>query len=65
MIVKIAASCAGDRAHSQSNAGVTRDRPNDPTGCGADGSATQGALFGIRHASASNKRQADCQDNYQ
>jgi hypothetical protein len=38
---------------------VTRDGPNHPTGCSADGSATQGALFGIRHARASNERQAD------
>jgi hypothetical protein len=43
---------------------MTRDRPNNPTGCGADGSATQGALFGIRHARASTKRQADDQKNY-
>jgi hypothetical protein len=42
---------------------MTRDRPNNPTGCGADGSATQGALFCIRHACASAKRQADGQDN--
>jgi hypothetical protein len=63
MIVQIPAGCAGDRAHSQSDSGVTRDGPNNPTGCGANGSATQGALFGIRHARASTERQADYQDN--
>ena len=49
VIVKIPAGCAGDRTHGQSNAGVVRVRPNNPTGCGADGSAAQGALFGKRN----------------
>jgi hypothetical protein len=59
MIVQIPTACANSCAHSQSDSGVTRDGPNHPTGCSADGSATQGALFGIRHARASNERQAD------
>jgi hypothetical protein len=46
MIVKIAAGCAGDCAHGQSNTGVACDRANNPTSCSADGSAAQGALFG-------------------
>jgi hypothetical protein len=46
MIVQIPAGCAGDRAHGQSDSGMSRDRPNNPTGCGADGSTPQGALFG-------------------
>jgi hypothetical protein len=65
MIIQIPSGGTGCRTHCQPNSGVTRDGPNHPTGCSADGSAAQGALFGIRHASASNKRQADCQDNYQ
>jgi hypothetical protein len=63
MIVQIPTGGAGGSAHSQSYPGVTRDRPNNPTGCGADGTTTQGALFGIRHACASTKRQADYQNN--
>jgi hypothetical protein len=58
MIVEITAGYAGDRAHSQSDPSVTRDRPNNPTGCSADGSATQRPLFGIRHPCAASKRQA-------
>jgi hypothetical protein len=64
MIVQIPAGCAGDRTHGHSNSGITRDCPNHPAGCSADGSATQGALFGIRHARASNERQADDQKYY-
>jgi hypothetical protein len=65
MIVEITAGYAGDRAHSQSDPSVTRDRPNNPTGCGADGTATQRPLFGIRHPCAASKREADYQDkNY-
>jgi hypothetical protein len=65
MIIQIPSGGAGGRTHGQPHSGVTRDGPNHPTGCSADGSATQGALFGIRHARASNERQADYQDkNY-
>jgi hypothetical protein len=65
MIIEVPAGGAGGRTHGQPHSGVTRDGPNHPTGCSADGSATQGALFGIRHARASNERQADYQDkNY-
>ena len=46
MIVQIPAGCAGDGAYGHSNAGVARDGPNNPAGCSADDSATQGALFG-------------------
>ena len=46
MIVQISTGGAGCRTRGQSNAGVTRDRPNPPPGGSADGSATQGALFG-------------------
>jgi hypothetical protein len=59
MIGQIPTGCAGNGAHGQSDTGVTRDGPNHPAGCGADGSAAQGALFGIRHACTSGKRQAD------
>jgi hypothetical protein len=62
MIVQIPAGGTCNRAHSQPDSGVTRDGPNNPTGCGADGSATQGALFGIRHTRASTERQADHQN---
>jgi hypothetical protein len=64
MIVEITAGYAGDRAHSQPDPSVTRDRPNNPTGCGADGSATQGALFGIRHTCAATDHKADYQNRY-
>jgi hypothetical protein len=64
MIVQIPTACADKRARSQSDAGVTRDRPNNPAGGGADGAATQGSLFGIGHACAPAKRQADDQKNY-
>jgi hypothetical protein len=40
MIIEIAAGCAGCRTHGQAHSGVTRDRPNNPTGCSADSSAT-------------------------
>jgi hypothetical protein len=56
MIIQIPSGGAGDRTRRQPHSGVTRDGPNHPTGCSADGSAAQGALYGIRHACASNER---------
>jgi len=45
-IIQIPSGGAGGLTSSQSYSGVTRDCPNNPAGCGADGSSTQGALFG-------------------